>query len=139
MKDIRESYSEFLQRYHWDYFFTTTFRSPRREPYYAMKNVYTTLKRHNVGRAFIGVEPHSSGDLHCHGVMAGYPPEWKPEIDLPWNIWTSLHRRFGRSKVEACNSQAKVSSYCSKYILKAQSSALDHYGLFGTKTAWTLI
>ena len=139
MQDIQDSYSDWLQRYHWEYFFTSTFREPRREPYYAMKAVWAELSKYYVARAFIGVEPHNSGDLHLHGIIAGRGEGWKPEIRLPWEIWHGLFKRFGRAKVEACNSQEKVSAYCSKYILKAQNNVVDHYSLFGSKNAWKLI
>ena len=136
MNDIRSHYSDMLKAYNWDYFFTVTFRSPRREPYYAMKHVWSDLQKHHVGRAFMGVEPFVSGDLHIHGLLSGRPPGWLPEIDLPWDIWDSLFHRFGRSKVEACNSPLAVASYCSKYVLKAQSSCIDHYDFFGDAFNW---
>jgi len=136
VSEIQQVYSDWLQTKHWDYFFTTTFRSPRKEPYYALNHCWHELKNHHVARAFIGVEPHKSGDLHLHGLLAGRGGGWQPEIKLPWDIWEGLFERFGRSKVEACNSQEAVTAYCAKYVLKAQSSASDHYGVYGTKFAW---
>jgi len=136
MENIATEYATWLQTFHWDYFFTVTFRSPRREPYYAMKGVWTELKKYNVGRAFLGVEPHRTGDLHIHGIMSGMPFPWKPEISLPWDIFDGLFHKFGRSKVEACNSNELVTNYCAKYILKEQSSVSDHYEIFGNTRAW---
>lgn len=137
-EDLRTAYAGWLQQYQWDYFFTTTFRSPRREPYYALKNVWSELEKHRVARAFIGVEPHRTGDLHLHGILAGLGADWVLGIDLPSNIWSALFKRFGRSKVEACNNHDAVSLYCAKYILKAQNSVIDHYGVFGDKYSWNL-
>lgn len=125
-----------MRKYEWEYFFTTTFRSPRREPYYALKHVQHALQDCNCARGFLGAEPHKSGDLHVHGIVAGRPPGWEPSIALPWVIFDRLEKRFGRSKVEACNSSMAVTSYCSKYILKDQSNCQDHYSIFGNDLAW---
>ena len=133
---IRRDYAGWLMEYNWDYFLTVTYRSPRREPYYALKHVWHELEEHSVGRAFLGVEPHQSGDLHIHGIVAGAAPGWRPEIDLPWNIWSGLFHRFGRAKVAACNSHEAVTAYCAKYLLKQQSRVTDYYGVFGTKSTW---
>lgn len=134
--DTKKQYAEWLKEYNWDYFMTATFRKPRREPYYALQHVWYELKRHWVARAFMGVEPHQSGDLHIHGIIAGSPPGWKPEIALPWDIWQGLFKRFGRARVEACNTREAVSLYCAKYVLKQQSRVVDYYDVFGSKLAW---
>ncbi|MBA7552251.1 hypothetical protein ES705_44809 [subsurface metagenome] len=133
---IRQEYAEFLQGYHWDYFLTSTFRKPRKEPYYALQSVWHELRKSFVARAFLVVEPHQSGDLHIHGLVAGTGAGWRPEIALPWDIWTGLFKRFGRAKVEACNTQEAVTGYCAKYLLKQQSRVCDYYEVFGNKLAW---
>ena len=135
-QQIRNDYADFLQGYHWDYFLTSTFRRPRKEPYYALQSVWHGLEQHNVARAFLVAEPHQSGDMHIHGLIAGGGPGWYPEIQLPWDIWTSLHKRFGRARVEACNTQEAVTGYCAKYLLKQQSRVCDYYEIFGNKFAW---
>lgn len=161
----RQAYADFLQGYNWDDFITCTFRTgrrdekyyplagiayvpsetcytwqsevkPRQEPYYALQSVWHTLQGYNVARAFLGCEPHQSGDLHIHGLASGPGPAWRPGIALPWDIWAGLFKRFGRTKVEACNSQGAVSSYCAKYLLKQQSRVCDYYEVFGNKLAW---
>jgi len=133
---IRQDYAEWLQGYNWDYFLTSTFRKPRRDPYYALQGVWRVLKQHFVARAFLVAEPFQSGDLHIHGLAAGRGPSWYPELQLPWDIWAGLFKRFGRAKVEACNSQEAVTGYCAKYLLKQQSSMSDFYEIFGSKNAW---
>jgi hypothetical protein len=135
-QEIRQKYAEWLQGYNWDYLATITFRSPREEPYYALTHVWSELGKHNVARAFLGVEPHQSGDLHIHGLLAGCPPGWLPDIALPWEIWDGLFHRFGRARVEACNTREAVTAYCSKYILKEQSRVADYYGIYGSKLSW---
>lgn len=132
----REEYAEWLKGYNWDYFMTVTFRKAKKEPYYALESVYRELRNFYVARAFLGCEPHQSGDLHIHGILSGAAPGWKPEISLPWEIWNGLFKRFGRSKVEACNSAEAVSSYCAKYILKQQSRVCDYYAVYGSPLDW---
>ena len=133
---VRQAYADWLQSYHWDYFATATFRSPRKEPYYALKHVWHELHvNSNVDRAFLVAEPFQSGDLHIHGLLAG-DTNWKPEMKLPWDIWSGLFERFGRAKVEACNNQEAVSLYCAKYVLKQQSRVCDYYEVFGNKHVW---
>ena len=132
---LRESYADWLKQYHWDYFFTSTFRKPRKDPYYAIQAVWRSLQWNNVRRAFLCCEPHQTGDAHIHGIIAGAGPGWYPEIDLPWVIWNDLFKSFGRAKVTACNNQAAVAGYCAKYILKKQEGK-DHYEVFGTKLNW---
>lgn len=136
----RQEYAEFIQGYNWDYFLTSTFRSPRKEPYYALKHVYNELSRGNVKRAFLVAEPHESGDLHIHGIVAGAGAfegaKLKPEIELPWQLWGRLFKRFGRAKVEACNTRQAVALYCAKYVLKQQSRSSDYYEVYGDKPYW---
>jgi hypothetical protein len=142
--DIRKNYAEFLKEFHWEYFFTSTFREPRREPYYALKHVWSEIKSCGAARSFMGVEPHQSGDLHIHGICSGF--EYRVnnrtafvgnELDLPWEIWGRLFHRFGRAKVEECNSAEAVTGYCAKYVLKGSRRA-DHYEIFGDKIAWQM-
>ena len=133
---IRQDYAEWLQSYNWDYFLTSTFRQPRKEPYYALQSCWHVLQNDFVARAFLVAEPHQSGDLHIHGLAAGTGGGWRPGIALPWDIWSSLFKRFGRAKVEACNTQEAVTGYCAKYLLKQQSRVCDYYEIFGSKNAW---
>jgi hypothetical protein len=133
---VRQEYADFLQGYQWDYFVTSTFRKPRKEPYYALQSVWHGLEDYHVARAFLACEPHQSGDVHIHGLVAGGGAGWYPEIKLPWDIWGGLFKRFGRARVEACNDAAAVASYCAKYLLKQQDRTCDYYDVFGSKFAW---
>jgi hypothetical protein len=132
----QDAYSKFLQLYYWEFIFMVSFRIPRSDPYYASKAVWSELRKYNVSRAFIGVEPHQSGDLHLHGLAAGNIRGWLPEIALPWDIWPGLFKRFGRSSVQAVNSPEAVSNYCAKEVLKQQSRVCDYYDFYGRKFAW---
>ena len=136
MNLITAQYAEFLQGYDWDYFITQTFRRPRKEPYYALHSVWHTLKYHGAARAFLACEPHKTGDLHIHGIMAGGGDGWLPHIDPMWDIWEDCHKKYGRNKVELINTSAAVAGYCAKYVLKAQNVVADHYEVFGDKIFW---
>lgn len=132
----REQYAEWLQGYRWDAFLTSTFRRPRKEPYYALQAVRGELERHNVVRGFLAAEPHQSGDLHIHGIVAGSIRNGHSLMDSPTGIWEGLFKRFGRAKVEPCNNHEAVTMYCSKYLLKQQSRVCDFYEVFGNRLAW---
>lgn len=103
--EIRRQYAEWLKSYYWDDMITVTFRSPRRDPYYALKAVQNELFKCNARRGFLVAEPFQSGDLHIHGIIAGPAPGFKPELMLPWEIWEILFQRFGRSKGRAVQSK----------------------------------
>ena len=140
---VKQGYAEWLQGYNWDYFLTATFRKPRKEPYYALQQVWGVLQQHNVARGFLAAEPHKTGDLHIHGIVAGTELPNKGyfgvdgnNIDTPEGIWSGLFKRFGRAKVEPCNSRESVTAYCSKYILKQQSRVCDYYEVIGNKLSW---
>jgi len=122
---VREATSE--------YFFTVTFKQERRNTINVKKHVWYALQDYGINKAFIAVEPHDTGMLHCHGLMATSGMGGKVPAKL---VWTGLHRRFGRSKVELARSQAHVSSYCSKYITKDMDKRLFDYGYYGNKYAW---
>lgn len=133
---IRQHYADFLKGYHWDYFVTATFRKARHDPYYATNAVWNELEKHSAHRGFMVAEPFQSGDLHIHGIVSGPPPGWKPEIELPWNIWDGLFKRFGRARVDLINDRESVSLYCGKYVLKQQRRVCDYYEVFGEPWEW---
>jgi len=111
-------------------------RAPRKEPYSAIQAVWGELREYGVRRAFLVAEPHQSGDLHCHGLVAGGQPEWRGKLALPWDMWAGLYEKFGRARVEAPGRQEVVSMYCAKYLLKEQARACDYYAVLGDKAYW---
>lgn len=133
---VRHEYSEWIQQYHWDYFLTSTFRATRKDPYYALKYVWKECEKSYARRGFLVSEPFQSGDVHIHGLVSGWGAGWKPEIELPWELWSRLFKRFGRATVGECNNRGAVASYCSKYLLKQQSRVCDYYEVFGTSEVW---
>lgn len=126
---------EFKREEYWSWRGSSIGGKPRREPYYAIKNVWQELVLYDVKRGFLVAEPHQSGDLHIHGIIAGGLPKQEP-IALPWDIWHGLFDRFGRAKVEAPNKHQCVTMYCSKYLLKQQHRACDYYEVFGDAVYW---
>lgn len=135
--DTKLAYSEFLQSLPWDLFFTATFRSPRKEPYYAINHVSNTLRTCNAARQFIACEPHSSGDLHLHGLLANSRISGHAELLSPHEIWGTLFKKYGRAKVEFCNNQAAVANYCAKYVVK-ETNKWDHYEFVGHPWHWLI-
>lgn len=132
---IRGHYSEWLQEHHWDYFLTITYRQPRKEPYYALQQGWHCLERHGAGKAFLVAEPHQTGMLHLHGIVSGVSPTMRPPLSLPWDIWSDLHRKFGRSQVAPIREIGGVAAYCSKYVLKSRNT-MDLFEVFGDKYSW---
>ena len=137
MPFVRQQYSDWLQSYNWDYFLTVTFRKPRFDAYYALKDVWHCLQDQNAAVAFLVAEPHRyAHNLHIHG-LASSKAGWDPAMTLPWETWGSLFKRFGRSKVEPVNEPGAVAGYCTKYVMKSQGiNMADHYQAFGSKFAW---
>lgn len=140
----KSAMAEYLKSYRWDDFITVTFdpeksytKTGRKEPYYASKTVWNELaENNNVARAFIAVEPHQSGDLHIHGLIAGSIRS-NGNLIYPENvIWQNLFDKYGRSKVEKCRDVPAVTDYCAKYILKQQSRVCDYYNFYGNRLAW---
>ena len=131
--------AEFLQTYNWDYFMTVTPKRPRTDPLAFMRDVWDDIKPPSdlirrltscgddgmATRAFLAAEPFFLGhNLHVHGIIAG-----NSDIRLPWWFQQGLDGHLGRSRVELCNSQAQVASYCSKYVSKFLGG--DNYDYFG--------
>lgn len=135
--DLGEAYASMLLRYHWAWFVTLTFR-PKHEsasggihPEKADKAFRwwaSNLNRCCWGKNWHrqphggvvwarGQEFHKSGRIHFHAVMAA------PEHDLntlarrlDWmDVW---HREYGIARIEPPKSQADISRYVSKYVVK---------------------
>lgn len=132
---VREQYADWLTRYNWEDFITITYKSPRREPYYALKHAWTTLKSHGARTGFLVAEPHQTGFLHLHGLISGPPPPWRPPLELPWDIEQDLRKRYGISGVRPVREVGGASGYCAKYILKSQDT-MDLYDVCGESFWW---
>lgn len=132
--ESRNSYAAYLQSLNWDYIVTVTFRKARYDGIKTLESVWSSL--HNdcfTKRAFLATENHRyPGSVHVHGLVSDYDGKRKPNMVLPWQMWDSLFRRFGRTTVDPVRSQADVTSYCSKYVTKA----LSNYGFYGQPGFW---
>lgn len=125
----------------WDVFLTVTFKRPRKDPYYALKAVVTTLKALDVFRsAFLVAEYHLSGNVHIHGVaqwqswfgkgvMRAVSEQADWESTYRSAVWGMLFKSHGRSSVEPIRSPAAIEKYIAKYCAK---DLTDHYiyGIF---------
>jgi len=130
LNDINRAYASFLQQQSWDYFATVTFRTERKDPYIAVQRVIETSG--NPSRGFYAVEPHSTGALHVHAILAYDDMSPRVKEFMPYTLWSDYFKRFGRSKVERVREQSDVSNYCAKYVTKRGF----HYEFSGNN--WTL-
>ena len=128
--EYRRSVADFLESKKWHYFFTITFRRPRRDVISIQRDVKQHLRGFTRGRAFIAIEPHKSSLAHVHGLIRSSSPF--PNFKAS-TLWIELFQRFGRSTVSPVRSQHEVAGYCSKYV--AKGSAYE-YDFIGGKEAW---
>ena len=123
-----EELSSWIQTYKWDYFITVTPRHPRRDSIAFIRDLRDYLQDADQGitRAFLAVEPFRyQRNLHVHGLVAGSPRY----ISGPLLLEGDLDLRFGRSRVEMCDSPGNVATYCSKYVTKYGDG--DNYDFIG--------
>ena len=131
----REAYSSYLESLSWDYYATVTFRKPWRDTIKAHEAVWGVLHSEcHAKRAFVAVEKHRfpSKEVHVHALISDYDGSWRPNVLLPWDMWSKLFHHFGRTQVEAINSTADVAAYCSKYVVKS----LSDYAFYGAPNFW---
>jgi len=114
--------SDYLQRYQWDAFVTSTFSRPVHYPRQALERVSKQLFEHPSGRSFLAAEEHYLGGWHVHGLVKWYAPS-----DITNDYAHVRLSRLGFNRVESLNSVGGVAGYCSKYLLKSQAD-YDFYG-----------
>lgn len=66
----------------------------------------------------LGIERHSNGSNHLHGLIHHQVYRSQIRRDAGWNIWFNEFS-LGRIRIEQPNSQNDVKGYVSKYIAKA--------------------
>ena len=128
--EYRRAVADFLESKMWHYFFTITFRHPRRDVISIQRDVTRHLRGFTRGRAFIAIEPHKSSLAHVHGLIrsSSVLPSFMAKT-----LWVELFSRFGRSTVSPVRSQHQVAGYCSKYVAKGGAY---EYDFIGGKEAW---
>lgn len=125
--------ANFLNSKHWDYFFTVTNRTERKDSLAFVRDVSRCISRLTRGRAFVAVEPHQSGGIHAHGLI-GLPLVAPVKVPAKC-FFQEFYDHFGRSKVELCNSRQAVANYCAKYVVKSEKF---EYTFLGNSRAWGL-
>jgi len=131
---LRSAQADYLAGYHWDLFDTVTYRTPRIDAIRASDNVWRILStKFDCTRAFIATEPHKSGELHHHAVLAWDLTDKSAFKWLPHAIWQYQFKAFGRNRVERIQSPELVSAYLSKYVTKPDGY---DYSYYGDKMAW---
>lgn len=123
---IQEAYSEYLQSYKWDFFYTITTRNKYGSDITLQRSIERWAANSHVRRAFVAIENgKATGRLHSHGLIKMAGPGNYPEFSPV--LWKSAFDRFGRSTIEPIRALGDVSSYCSKYVLKGRGE----YNFFG--------
>jgi len=123
--ELRKTWAEFLGSMPWDYFLTVTFREelPLHRAESVLNSIEQTLVRwHNPAMLFLGMELHVSRFLHLHGLYRAkrrFPASDYMALDSTRDLWRSIFKVYGRSKVELIRSRADASMYVSKYCVKA--------------------
>ncbi|MBA7712383.1 hypothetical protein ES703_121357 [subsurface metagenome] len=143
MSLLTDAYSDYLQSLTWDYFATVTFEIPRRDAIRAGNSVWGVVHKAGVERAFLAVEPHETGDLHIHGLLKLSEERFSnlnyARSDLraggAYDLWRTVFKAFGRSKVELINTPYHVAQYCSKYVVKGTRHQ-DCYNFYGQAGLW---
>lgn len=113
-------------QFDWHYFFTATFSFPR-NPHWAESSVEQAralLQQHHPGHMFIGVEFHTLGTLHLHGLLEKPaltyvgPIAYDRSEGVRQQTWRHLFRRFGRADVQYVRKLRSTANYCAKYVTK---------------------
>lgn len=123
---MRDAWSEFLQRWSWDWFATLTFRGdPHPEKADKLFRVWVSkLNRklygvrwapHGKGVRWIRAsEPQRRGTIHYHALLGGDGLADQRRLD--WmDEWFKL---AGIARIEVPESASAVSAYCAKYVVK---------------------
>ena len=126
-KAVREAYSEWISTEPFDVFLTVT-SAKRTSPEAMLKRTRYIITRwacelygpnaKRSGRTFEGViaiERHKSGNPHSHALFRAPVPGDSLPLGTFQDIATDTG---GWCRVEAPRSQADVSAYCAKYLLK---------------------
>ncbi len=109
----------------WDWFLTLTFR----EPASALASVTAIAEwfgcieqqaSHLVGWVMAEEFGLFGGRFHCHGLVAGVR-----ELERGF-WWAEAFRRFGRSRIEPCDSRRAAAFYSAKYAAKQLGNI--HFG-----------
>jgi len=110
-------WQELLDRYHWDWFLTITFKKPRKDVILALNSVESGLKRfYSHPTYFVAAEYHQEGTVHVHGLFRwcrGCLSEGNASL-----LWQQLFSSFGRSEVRTPILKADVIKYTTKYCTK---------------------
>lgn len=136
--NVKQAYADYLQTFEWTHFYTLTFRRERRDVLAASRDVKEFFReKAYFQRAFVAVEPHTTGALHVHGLGYTAPPvpagvRWAENYAT--DMWRDAFKRFGRNKVEPIRGHHEAAAYCAKYVVK-ELGGFD-YDFYGDKKYW---
>ena len=128
---IKSGYSDFLQSYSWQSFYTITCRKPRRDNLAFIRDIDNAIREQSLSfRSFVAIEPHRTGFIHAHGLLSFDIPLRDPEGIYLGFSHEEINRRFRynfgfsrdskiRTLTKTTNGvQTGVLLYCSKYVVK---------------------
>lgn len=123
----------------WDYFITLTYDSARldrydySEVYDKTQTFIRYLRRHGCLYLLIP-ELHKDGAIHVHGLIQGsLPLVFSGHYDkCHREVYNAVGYRLGWSHLTKVDSQARVSTYMTKYVTKELLSAVP----FGRRRFW---
>ena len=118
--ELKDAWSEFLDRYVWDAFVTVTYRDARHAHHAqsSLREIGKVIRRHTQRHYFLGGELHVSRALHVHGLLQLPARDPAAKRAQATDLWRELFDRFGRSQVSAVQANEAVSIYVSKYCVK---------------------
>ncbi len=71
----QQGYADFLLSQKWDYFFTVTSRTPRKDNLAFIRDVSNLILgewNEADAKSFIAIEPHKLGGIHAHGLYSSH-------------------------------------------------------------------
>ncbi len=132
LKQLHDSWTDWLSTFHWDHFATLTFAEPRSEDSArrAFAKYVRSLSRLTAGGSvgyFCGYEYGTFGRLHLHALLRTSAPQTflarngraRASLALPsdW-VWREWYEHFGRATVAPYDRKRGAAGYVSKYVTK---------------------
>jgi hypothetical protein len=125
--EVRKAYSDFLQKFNWDAFYTITCRKPRKDNLAFIRDIRDTLFAGNEAtRSFVAIEPHKTGMIHAHGLV-----HWQDGVNLDKPLLVQYYNEksrklFGYSRFAESRGAMNTAMYCSKYVTKETNGGYEY-------------
>lgn len=122
-RELVSAWSEFLNRFEYDCFFTLTYREPAQSAMLAIDRASRLLGKFydNLDRplnAFVVAEQHRNGSYHAHGLLELKGLDREADVMLCRALWQAGYDKFGLCRFELVRDGGQVRNYVSKYLVK---------------------